>query len=91
MESSFRYSCASGLGSGEDTLGYNWLSWAAELEVGLSFTSWTWATGRSLLDNGKLPRWSAKLDWIAALDVFEHMNSVLRENDAQIALWMLFQ
>ena len=44
-----------------------------------------------LLDCGKLPRWAAKLDWTAGLDVFEHMNSVLRDNDVQMALQMLLK
>ena len=44
-----------------------------------------------LLDNNKLPRWAAKLDWTARLDVFEHMNNVLCDNDAQMALQMLLK
>ena len=44
-----------------------------------------------LLDYGKLPRWAAKLDWTAGLDVFEHMNSALRDNDVQMPLEMLLK
>ena len=44
-----------------------------------------------LLHCVKLPRWTAKLDWTARLDLFEHMNSVMRDDDAQMALQLLMK
>ena len=49
--------------------------------MGLSY----WA---DVLDCGTLPRWAAKLDWTAGLDMLDHMNSALRDNDVQMELQM---